>query len=237
MPTGNYTTQTVPLDNLEAWLTTNFNAGIDSWETSVNNAVNSLISQINNQVSTQVNGMLDPIEGVIDQANGMITNLIGKGNTAISYYNRFVNKANALITKVNNKLTSPSQFLQVTMLYQGNGEFHFLSNSKTTPSTFFANGSTGGIVLYPTTFNAEIVSPAYKKFVAVTNVWSNVDGSAVPAKVASTNAANADFNTVFDGKRYGVAFQAEKGYTYEIFYSALDFSGKISQRKYYVTVK
>ena len=29
----------------------------------------------------------------------------------------------------------------------------------------------------------------------------------------------------------------KKGYTYEIFYSGLDYSGKISARKFYVTVK
>ena len=227
----------VPLDNLEAWLNTNFNAGIAGWEASVNNAVNSLISQINNQVSTQVNGMLEPVQNIIDRANGMITNLIGKGNTAISYYNRFVPKANAAITRINNKLTSPNQFLQVTMLYEGNGEFHFLSNSRVAPSVFNCSGSTGAIVLYPTSFNAEILVPAYKKFVAVTNVWDNNTGAEVASKVATTNNNNANFNTVLEGNRYGVAFQAEKGYTYEIFYSALDFSGKISQRKYYVTVK
>ncbi|MGN0239130.1 MAG: hypothetical protein ACI4AW_03835 [Paludibacteraceae bacterium] len=230
------TVVTVPLDDLENWLNTNFNAGIAEWEASVNNEVNSLISQINNQVSNQVNGMLSPIQGVIDQANGMITNLIGKGNTAISYYNRFVTKANAAITRINNKLTSPNQFLQVTMLYEGNGEFHFLSNSRVAPSVFNCSGSTGAIVLYPTSFNAEILVPAYKKFVAVTNVWDNTTGAEVASKVATTNN-NANFNTVLEGNRYGVAFQAEKGYTYEIFYSALDFSGKISQRKYYVTVK
>ena len=237
VPTGNTVVETVPLDNLEAWLNTHFNAGIAEWEASVNNEVNSLISQINNQVSNQVNGMLSPIQGVIDQANGMITNLIGKGNTAISYYNRFVTKANAAITRINNKLTSPNQFLQVTMLYEGNGEFHFLSNSRVAPSVFNCSGSTGAIVLYPTSFNAEILVPAYKKFVAVTNVWDNTTGAEVASKVATTNNNNANFNTVLEGNRYGVAFQAEKGYTYEIFYSALDFSGKISQRKYYVTVK
>ncbi len=235
--TGNTVLATVPLDSLEDWLTTNFNDGIADWEASVNNEVNSLISQINNQVSNQVNGMLSPIEGVIDQANGMITNLIGKGNTAISYYNRFVTKANAAITRINNKLTSPNQFLQVTMLYEGNGEFHFLSNSRVAPSVFNCSGSTGAIVLYPTSFNAEVLVPAYKKFVAVTNVWDNTTGAEVASKVATTNNNNANFNTVLEGNRYGVAFQAEKGYTYEIFYSALDFSGKISQRKYYVTVK
>ena len=237
VPTGNTVVETVPLDNLEAWLDSTFNAGIADWEASVNNEVNSLISQINNQVSNQVNGMLSPIQGVIDQANGMITNLIGKGNTAISYYNRFVTKANAAITRINNKLTSPNQFLQVTMLYEGNGEFHFLSNSRVAPSVFNCSGSTGAIVLYPTSFNAEILVPAYKKFVAVTNVWNNTTGAEVASKVATTNNNNANFNTVLEGNRYGVAFQAEKGYTYEIFYSALDFSGKISQRKYYVTVK
>ena len=237
VPTGNTVVETVPLDNLEAWLNTNFNAGIAEWEASVNNEVNSLISQINNQVSTQVNGMLEPVQNIIDRANGMITNLIGKGNTAISYYNRFVPKANAAITRINNKLTSPNQFLQVTMLYEGNGEFHFLSNSRVAPSVFNCSGSTGAIVLYPTSFNAEIIVPAYKKFVAVTNVWDNNTGAEVASKVATTNNNNANFNTVLEGNRYGVAFQAEKGYTYEIFYSALDFSGKISQRKYYVTVK
>ena len=78
---------------------------------------------------------------------------------------------------------------------------------------------------------------------AVTNVYkggtSAQDGDA--ACIAALNAANSnsgDFKKILQGGRYGVAFvPATGGYTYEIFYSALDYCGRISQRKYYVTVK
>ena len=43
---------------------------------------------------------------------------------------------------------------------------------------------------------------------------------------------------VLDGDQAAVALiVSSTGYTYEIVYSALDYSGKIATRKYYVTVK
>ena len=87
-----------------------------------------------------------------------------------------------------------------------------------------------------------MLAPAVKKFVGVTNVFK-ASASAQKGNAeckAALDAVNQGwyFNKVIPGNRYGIAVENLKaGYTYEIFYSALDFQGKISARKFYVTVK
>ena len=85
-------------------------------------------------------------------------------------------------------------------------------------------------------------APAAKKFIAVTNVFKDGtsaqdDDAACKSVLEATNAAE-NFNEVISGTYNGIDFTpAEAGYVYEIFYSALDYSGKISQRKFYVEVQ
>ena len=51
-------------------------------------------------------------------------------------------------------------------------------------------------------------------------------------------ANTGDLNKVLDGERHIVEVTGlEKGYTYELFYSALDYRGVTSSRKFYIEVK
>ena len=95
-------------------------------------------------------------------------------------------------------------------------------------------------VVVPTSYTGELLVPAFKKYVAVTNVFdgdeSAQDGCA--DCIAALEAANSgDLNKVLAGTTNVVEFAGKSGYTYEITYSALDYSGKYSNVKYYVTVK
>ncbi len=234
----------VELDSLEAYLNRRFAAVTGQWNDSINAAidgqVNTLITEINTQVqnfASDIEGQLNTqIQKVVDDAKDKVMN---KFNGYLNKLNKFINKMNSLINRVNNKvLDNPNKFLQTVLAYEGaDNKFHLMSTSKAVPSVFRGSGA---IVLYPTSYNAEIAAPAYKKFIAVTNVYKGAASAQDDAACLSAlNAANSrpNFNEVMDGGRYGVAFVGQAGYTYEIFYSALDYSGKISQRKYYVTVK
>ena len=114
-----------------------------------------------------------------------------------------------------------------------------MSNNKKYPTV--VNGE-GVFDVFVTSYTGEIIAPAFKKFIAVTNVFKDGDSAqngCADCK-AALDAVNGGkyFNEVFPGSRYGVAIEnMKKGYTYEIFYSGLDYSGKISARKFYVTVK
>ena len=98
---------------------------------------------------------------------------------------------------------------------------------------------TSAAVLHPTSYTAEIVAPASKKFVAVTRVKRNGAWSSALAK--EMNEANSEyFNKVLEGKTKAVKFQlpatAQKGDLIEVVYSGLDYLGYTSTRKYYISV-
>ena len=242
------TTIVANLDSLQTTINTYFNeqfdTTIDSWNASINaeinQQVNSLINSINQQLdafTTDVQGQLNSeIQRIVDDAKGQV---MSKFEGYVDRLNKFIGKLNSVINRVNRILDNPNRFLQTVMVYEGaDRQFHLMSTDKRFPTVFRGSGA---INIYPTSYNAEIAAPAYKKFIAVTNVYrgttSAQDGD--PACISALNAANSHefFNEVIEGGRYGIAFVPTNGFTYEIFYSALDYSGRISQRKYYVTVK
>jgi hypothetical protein len=97
--------------------------------------------------------------------------------------------------------------------------------------------------LVPTSYTAEILAPAYKKLVGVTNVYSmdrtknaQVDGGEYLSVLKDANA-KAGVAEVLDGDTQLVDFSAKKGYIYEVTYTSVDFSGMVVAKKYYVTVK
>ena len=236
------------LENLEDSINNQFQRLIGHWNDSINAAINgqvdSLIQNINRQVNdfaTDIEGQLNSeIQKVVDDAKNQVMSKFGG---YLDKVNRVIGKVNALINRVNRVLDNPNKFLQPILVYQGkDGEFHIMSTTKSIPSVF---KGTGAITLYPTSYNAEIAAPAYKKFIGVTDVYKNGDMSTSAQNgdddcltvLKAANNDSPDFVTVMDGGRYGVAFVPTPGYTYEIFYAGYDYSGKISQRKYYVTVK
>jgi len=120
-----------------------------------------------------------------------------------------------------------------------NGDLHPMSGSSGLASSFTGDGT---YRLYPSSFTAEVLTPAYKKYVAVTNVISNATGKDVKADddadcIAKLTSANVgDMNTVLEGTTKYVDVDLKAGYTYEILYSALDYTGGISNRRFYVRV-
>ena len=82
------------------------------------------------------------------------------------------------------------------------------------------------------------VTPAFKKHIAVTNVFKgdkSAQGGDAACKLALTTANGSEMmNKVLNGDQRSVTATFPKGYIYEVAYSALDYSGKISMHKYYV---
>lgn len=208
---------------------------IEEVKTKINDWVAELNTTLNTQVTNTINGQLtdkinDLINDALDSANGTVNDYIAKAN-------KWINRLNKVINRINSAFDNSSSKLQVTAVYEGqDGEYHQLSNSQVFPSVFTGEG---GINIELTSYTAELVVPAMKKFVAVTNVFkgsaSAQDGDA--DCVTALNAANSgDFGKVIDGSCKTVTFVPQSGYTYEIYYAGLDYSGKISARKFYVNV-
>lgn len=198
-----------------------------------------LITKINDTLenaSMSISGDLSgKLQDMIDNANSKLNSALGKGD-------KFINQINKVINNVNSLIANPNSRLQSVVLYEdGNGTLHPMSTVKATPT--FVSGDGAALELKLTSYSGEILAPAFKKFVAVTNVYRGSETADTNADLMKAlNYANSklNFNEVIDGDHYAVAFcpdKSVKGATYEIVYSALDFHGKISQRKYYVTVK
>lgn len=196
------------------------------------------IESIKNQINDLVNGgkLQGTVNGLLDKVSGML-------NSALNATDPIVNGINSIIGKLNVYLENPNLRLQTHLMFEGqDGFFHPMSTAAGIPTTFYKDGGEG-INLYINSYSGEFLVPSYKKFIAVTNVYKdgkNADTDPALMKALKTANSVEYFNKVIDGDRYAVVFAPDKSVsnaTYEIVYSSLDFHGKISQRKYYVTVK
>ena len=211
----------------------------------------SLVDALNKELKNSVHTMLSDIQKSIDDLAGRIDekldDIIGTVNDKIAYANKFINIYNQVANRLNNILDNPNHYLQPMMVYKGgDNAYHQLSQQPSMPTTLVRAG--GNVVsLLPTTYTAEIAAPVYKKFIGVTNVWK-ADNMAINAQAGDSYCANlakkANSQGYLDmplmGNTHRVLLQVDNssvGYTYEIVYSALDYSGVTSTRKYYVTVK
>jgi TolA-binding protein len=138
-----------------------------------------------------------------------------------------------------NFLAQPNKLLQPVLLVVTNQSYSRLSQISGYP----AHVNKANFVLCPTTYTGEIIAPAYKKFVAVTNVSkggvSAKGGDATCKSILDKANAQKGMKKVFFGGIHAdthINFSAEAGYTYELLYSALDYSGKVVTKKFYVTV-
>ena len=252
--------QNVNIENYSEWinkLVELLNDKVEVWgnqiEDGIENQLKAKFEVALNQLTTNINQMIQDISGQMNTSiNSELNNIAGTINKNLNNYiskmNKFIGYLNKAVTKVQGLLNNANYYLQPAVAYENvTGTLTMMSTSKTFPTVF--NG-TGAKALYLTSYSGEIVTPAYKKFVAITDVIK--DG-----KSAKNNDADclAEFNkvkaankiqyqgydnmyAVLDGDQAAVALiVSSTGYTYEIVYSALDYSGKIATRKYYVTVK
>lgn len=179
-----------------------------------------MMQPILDQVNTNVGGMLDKVNNIIDQVN----DVIGMSQE------KLIDRINSYIERINNRIPDEldiNMFLQPTIFFSnGAGSLSELNSVKGFGSTM-SQGATATLIL--SSYTAELLAPAYKKYVAVTEAPS----------AAAKSAANAsgNFNTVLDGNTLTVHFTPTEKGEYEIAYAAVDYSGKVAIRKFYIEVK
>ncbi|MDD6778450.1 MAG: hypothetical protein PUD91_05400 [Bacteroidales bacterium] len=201
----------------------------------MNTQLKEMIDQVAADMNNQIKDLIDDIQ---DEVNNTIGNYIGK-------VNNYTEKINSVIERLNWYMDHSNNFLQAMMVYKGSdGAYHKLSEDANLPSTANLAGG-NAISLLPTTYTGEIAVPVFKKFVGVTNVWKTADksvsaqnGDATCRQLAKDANDQYLMCTPVIGVTHRVPFKASKsGYTYEIVYSALDYAGVTSTRKYYIAVK
>ncbi len=203
--------------------------------------LNGLIAQLNDEhadLSGDINDLIDNIkeevESNVDEAEDKIKN------------NNVVSKVSQYLKTINFFLQKPNNLLQPFLAYESEGAYHHMSMSPAIP-TEFKTGTGNAIQLIPTSYTAEVLAPAFQKFIAVTNVIapdfsvSAQSGDATCKELAETVNNPGNFmNTVIPGKQTGIVFAPDttkKGYIYEITYAAVDYNGFNVARKFYVRVK
>ena len=176
------------------------------------------ISNVLGEVVDNVNGQLQPIKDVLSKTGSKWENVIAK--------------VNPLLQKVSSKIGSVNKFLQPTILYvDKNGNPNTLSTIGGRLATRFLG--TGATTLYPTSWTAELLAPAYKKAISV----ETENGTPVDKKIASVTLTNGKSAAEpFDGSVNKVIFNAEKADKYTIVYKAIDYSGVVVEKTFKVNV-
>lgn len=195
----------------------------------VNQYLQDVVNQLNSQVG-QINDIIAQLRDINEIGNKLseiedkIYDYLSKGENLLL---KFVNNANNL--------------LQPVMLAKTADSYVVLSRSASAPTKFsYASMTNDGIILRPTSYSAEVLAPAFKKFIGVANVYKdgksaqggNADCQAALDKV---NKSSEGFCKVQDGEWNNVQLKgAQKNYVYEIVYTAADFSGKIVVKRFYI---
>ena len=191
------------------------------------NTLKEIIDKVNTQwisAQDQLRSMLNEIQklnNINDQVNAQINDIKNDIKSELSkLISRAYNKMNSIFSK------APNKALQPVLVAKTGDKMRLLSRSLTNPTKV-----SGSLTLYPTSYSLELLAPAYKKFVAVTDVW-NADGT--PAAASVGKAANGDnMLKVIDSEK-SCTLNGQSGYIYEVSYSAVDYHGKVTTKKFYV---
>lgn len=188
--------------------------------------INVMLKDLKEYVA-DVNDLVDELNKIQD-IEVSIDNIKGDLKAEISKY---LDKFNS---KFCNLINSTNKALRPVMLIKTADDFAKVSQAKKKPTR--VNGT--DFTLVATSYTAELMAPSFKKLVGVTNVIkdgkSAQDGDA-DCK-AALDAANAgDLATVVDGSQIKFNASLQKGYVYEIVYTAVDYHGLVDAKKFYVT--
>ena len=166
-------------------------------------------------VNTQVGNMIGNVNNIVDKVQHYTDIIDG----------RYIAGINNYIQKFENLLRKSNSLLQPAMFYvASNGNWNQLAREGVGASYLKLQGGKASTVFVASSYTGEILAPAYKKYVHVTD-------SPKGAHVSGTN-----LNKIIDGNLHKIGFEADKEGTYEITYEAVDYSGVKVAKKFYVKV-
>lgn len=198
-------------------------------------------------VQGDLNSFVEDLNEQIDQINDLIAQLkqindLGQSVTDIenSIYDYLHRGEDIALKFINNA----NKLLQPVMLVKTSDSFLIPSSALGAPTRLNAATAAAGISIYPTSYTAEILAPAFRKLVGVTNVYDKNGHNAQTNDDAAGNCKRIlkTVNSTSEGLakvQYGdwnraKIMNAVPGYVYEIVYTAVDYSGRIVAKKYYI---
>ena len=202
--------------------------------------------EVNKDISIEVNGSTgsttlttyiyqikvkdDTMKNLIADLNKNLSTTLGPVKTALNWantlagkYDQNVAKVNNLIKKVEGVIKNVNKYLQPAIMFKAdNGSWNFVSTGSHFATSFVGVGATP---LVATSYTAELLAPAYKK-----QLYVKEAGAEILVNGKATKSA-------FNGQIEKVVFNASKAGNYTIVYKAIDYSGKVVEKNFYVTVK
>ncbi len=160
----------------------------------------------------------------LEKLEGKVVKIVSKSESTRAHIWNFLNNVNPYADKVFRNI---NWAIQPTLLISDGNEIShpdvYSVNTSATINRYMA----GEIKLLPTSWTAEILAPAFKKYVAVVEV----DG----IEVSADDPVNAGLlGQVVPGSVNEIPFTIEAGKTYKIQYSAVDYGGNIRNLYYYI---
>lgn len=145
----------------------------------------------------------------LDEINKVIADLNGDdsyvASSALDYLNHFNSRYDYWYNRIKGAILKP------VMLFKDGEGFHRFVAGK-------ASVKAGEVTFVPTTYNYELIAPAYKKYVRIFGAGGNV------------------VDKVYNGNERNIKVNLAAG-TYTVVYQALDYTGKTAQKNYTLTVE
>ncbi len=201
-----------------------------------------ILGNYQNDIAASMNHDIDLIISDLEnQVNGKINEYVSKGNNVIKKVNKVLNKVENFIKNIDSKLQP------ALMITDGNGDYRMVNQNVYTPSVVkLSSGAQSELTMVASSYTAELLAPACKKMVVVTNVYSpdrtkdalhTNDAKCIEAlKYANSNGGSLIGNVV-SGVVRDFPFVTKSDYAnyiFEVSYFAVDFSGKQSRVRYYI---
>lgn len=201
-----------------------------------------ILGNYQNDIAASMNHDIDLIiSDLEDQVNGKINEYVAKGNNVIKKVNKVLDKVANFIKNIDSKLQP------ALMITDGNGDYRMVNQNVYTPSVVkLSSGAQSELTMVASSYTAELLAPACKKMVVVTNVYSpdrtkdalhTNDAKCIEAlKYANSNGGSLIGNVV-SGVVRDFPFVTKSDYAnyiFEVSYFAVDFSGKQSRVRYYI---
>ena len=191
------------------------------------------IEVVKGELTRNVTIEMDKFNEVIDNINNQVGNMVGNVNNIVDqikgyadiFDGQYIAGINKFIQKFENLLRKSNSLLQPAMFYVTNGgSWGQLAREGVGASYLKLQGGKASTVFVASSYTGEILAPAYKKYVHVTDA------------PAGAKVSGANLNKVIDGNLHKIGFEADKEGTYEITYEAVDYSGVKVAKKFYVKV-
>lgn len=215
--------------NGTAQLTYNYNDPVNVHITISEAELAGLYNGINTQANSSmvsVNQMIDDLNNLTADALAILNRLTDDDLTAGAQttVDNLIDRVWAKLDRVYGAL---EYRFELALFALDEGKIKFVRSNINAPTQVSSS-----FTAVMTNLNAEMITPAWRKHLCVTNAFGAAD------KQAAINAANASINHVYKGSQKTVTVSGlQSGVIYEIAYSGLDYAGKQETRYFYVQCK